>query len=280
MLSCKIDFNVEDSELALEQTLARLTPAYESLQRGEAIRVDLEHCRFLGPAATVLLMGLHESARARGIETEFIPPRGPASLSAYWAFSGLAHRLCGGELPEPNHPDCVTIPVATFSRVNLGLTYPVIDLVCRFLDIDEDSVHALNTCIFETLHNIGDHANSHIGGVISARYHSGTKEVRVAVLDHGDTIPKIVRGAGVGVTDDESALRWASEPGNTTRGGRNLGQGLDTLSLLVAGCHGGLRIFSGHVGLFQNDNRPSRVRPLDAPMPGTLVSFSLRMNPK
>lgn len=278
MLECRIDFNVDDSELSIEQMLVRIRPAYEALAREEPSRINLTSCQYLGPPATVLLVGLARMAIQSGVSIDFIAPKGPEKLLAYCRFSGLDQELFGGCAPNASHPESVTIPVACFSTVNYGVTNSVLALVSRFLDMDDDSQHALTTCVFETLNNIRDHAESPVGSILSARYQRQRNRVHIAVLDHGMTIPRCVRAAGVPIESDEKALRWASIAGNTSKPkGTNLGEGLDTLRLLVKNTHGSLNIFSGKVGLFQRgEGRPS-VRRIRAELPGTLVSFYLGM---
>ena len=278
MRDCRIDFNIEDSERSIEHLLSCLAPAYDEITRGGSFIVDLRSCQFLGPSAAVLLVGLKALAENNGATAHFVPPRGPPPLLGFCWFSGLEHRLFGGRPPDAGHQECVTVPVDVFRKVNLGATQAVFGLVRRFISIDEDSTHALEACIFETLHNIGDHSNSTIGGLMCARFQKGRRDVRVAVLDHGVTIPGSVRNAGIRAQDDAAAIKWASIQGHTTRrGGTNLGQGLDTIGLLVGACGGALQLFSGRAGLFKNGFAKRVVRATRAHLPGTLVSFRLRM---
>jgi hypothetical protein len=278
MIECRIDFNIEDSERSIEQLLVRLAPAYDAIARSQPFIVNLTHCRFMGPSAAVLLAGLQMLADRAGVHATFVPPSGPDALRGFCWFSGLEYRLFNGRPPDANHSECVTVPVESFQIVNMGATYSVINLVQRFLNIDEDSMHALETSIFETLNNIHDHARSHVGGLMCARFQKGKGEVRVAVLDHGVTIPGSVREGGIYARDDHSAIKWASAGGNTSkRHGTNLGQGLETLSLLVGLCDGTLQLFSGRGGLFKRGKARTVVRKTDGRLPGTLVSFKLRM---
>lgn len=283
----RIGFNVDDRPASLRRFLELLGPAYDALQSARSVRVDLTSAQFLGPAASVALVGLDLLAGLHGVTATFLPPAGPPALLGYLRFSGLEQRLFQGSPPDPAHPSSVTIPVARFTKPNIGIVVsPVVALVQRSLRIDEDGRLALEMCVNETMYNVHHHSGSRIGGVVAARYQSGATrhglrrpvgEVRIAMLDHGDGIPTVVQRAHRELTDAD-AMTWATIAGNTTNpAGRNLGQGLSNLSMLTRSHGGSLFIFSGSIGATQQGDQRLSVTRLATAFPGTLVCCSLRI---
>ena len=237
MRECRVAFDIEDSDASIEQLLSCIAPAYEAIEPREAFSVNLTHCRFLGPTAVVVLVGLKQLADRAGVRSRFVRPGGERPAQFCW-FNGIEQRLLVGGLQTVLIPDCVTVPVDVFETVNMGATFAVLHLVKRFLNVDEDSRHALETCIFETLNNIHDHAQSQIGGLMSLVTKRGSARYVLRSSTTGSQSSAACAMEDCDARRYQPRSKWASIRNASKRHGTNLGQGLETLMLLAGTCNG------------------------------------------
>ena len=242
-------------------------------------RLDLRNVGYLGPDAAALTYAAWHRARLAGCKAEVLLPTAPPPLAAFCTFSGLNHTLAKGQRPAPDHPECETVPLAHFYQAQRTHALGVTRLVKRHLpELSRDTSFYLETSLAEVTQNIEDHAASPLGGVLCARFMSGSGQVRVAVVDHGIGIPNAIRSVRPGITDVR-AVEVALKGGTTSRPNtRNQGLGLQTLSQIVYNSRGDLLILSSRVQAVQRlDEATPTVSASSFDFPGTALFFRLNV---
>lgn len=270
----KLDFNVDDTAESLSALLKRVEPAW---QAAGPIKVDLSECEYLGPLAVVVLSALHERARIRGSTITIDPPRHDRLL-AYCGFSGLLHRFLHLPAPDPSHPKNETLPLTSFQQMSPPLLNAVIGLVRRHMEMGRGAEEVLKTAMSEVMYNVADHAESPMGGLLSARAFHDRREVRVTMGDIGVGVLATLRRTIPDLSTHEDALREAIQANRSARTtGRNLGQGLTTIDEIVKRNSGDLLLVS-HGAIYVRRARKVQVRGLPDPFPGTLVNIRFRVD--
>lgn len=120
-------------------------------------------------------------------------PASPPKLRAFCHYSGLSHLIDDTPAPDPNHPQCETVPLFQVRGHPAGEGERIVQLVARHTELSEDDANILRVAFFETIQNVVDHAQSPIGAVCSARYMTASRQVQVAVVDRGRGIPATLR---------------------------------------------------------------------------------------
>lgn len=277
-MSITVDFNVDDRADSLKPFWERLRPVI-AIEGKEAIELDLTRCRYLGPAAAVTLVMVHEFASRVGHTVSVRLPSDPPPLNAYCHFSGLKHWLNAAKMPDDRDPDSETVPVRAFQSASFNLPDEIITLTNRHGQLSRDNEDYLRADLSETVQNVEDHARSSVGGFFSARYFRTTGEVRVAVADRGLGIPNTLRRTHPEIRTDEECLRSVVRGQFSSRSlPRNQGLGLSNLAEHVRNLRGALVLASGTAIL---EVRAGEAEPkhskLSYPFPGTFVFFSLNV---
>ncbi len=264
-----------DTVLSFARQLSKIWTA----GNGESWHLDLRSCAYLGPNAATLVAATYLSARQRGQTCQVDLPDSPTELAAFCAFSGLNHMLFGGARPKPDHPDCETVPLSQFYQAMGNAGAPIIALVERHVgELTTDTQTYLHMAYQEVVQNIQDHADSPIGGVSCARCFSGTREVRVAVVDTGIGIHVSLSRRFPELGPVES-LRSVFAGGYTSQSlSRNMGQGISNLAQVVANHAGELIVYSGNaVGIRQPNVAEDYFDRVDASFPGTAIFFKMKL---
>lgn len=268
----RIDFGVDDTAESPKALLGRLGGA--KLPENHPVTLDLSACGYLGPLATATLAALQLS-RAAESRLRLIPPE-HESLRAYCRYAGLLALFGAGPGPTA-HPDNVTTPVRAFTSRPQSEMDEVVELVRRTMSWPESATTRLLVALAEVADNVLYHAESPIGGVISARAFKGKKEVRFAIADRGIGFRAALKNGGIETEDDIDALKKAIQAGVSSRSsGHNLGQGLKILIDIVKLNRGSLLLASGHA-CFELKNGKRAFQRLTAPFPGSLALVRLKM---
>lgn len=277
-----INYRVDDNPADVLRFVADLSQLYGS-GRGGSWTLDLSDCQYLGPDAAALIHALWLRAGQLGAQKAVHFPRGPEKLLAFCTFSGLDHYIRKGKRPDPDHEKSETVPLNQFYSSASTVSEPVFRLLGRHLggEISTELRDSLSACLQEIVQNIADHADSNIGGVSCSRYFANLHQVRVAVVDHGVTIPAKVRAADPAVGDDLRCLDRVLQGGFSSKSkAHNAGQGLNNLRLIVGNLRGSLLLISGGAAaVMTTSERTPRLSRLDRPFPGTGVFFMLPTMP-
>lgn len=171
-----------------------------------------------------------------------------------------------------------TVPLRQFYQAVGDQAAPITRLVRRHMEINADTEIYLGVALSEAAQNIEDHARSSIGGVWCARYLSGSKQVRVAVVDHGIGIAGSLAALSPGI-DDVEALRRVVRGGFSSKSlARNMGLGVSNLCANVKHLRGDLAIVSGAAAAVMTAYAdPIRFEPLPCRFPGTAIFFRLNV---
>lgn len=278
---CDIDFNVNDTPQSLAALLVRLGPVLDALQSGQDSipHVSLQRSGYLGPDAVALIAALHKRAEARGLVLHVELPSGPPKLHAFCHFCGLESIIQGRTPPNADHPECETVPLTWVSGGPGLYSEKVINLIRRHTEFGEEEADYLRVAFVEIIQNVVDHSASPFGAVFSARYMSGAREVRIAVVDCGDTIPEVLQRKYPELNTSVAALSAVVRGGFTTQSHQhNMGQGIKNLSLMVRHRKGRLIILSRDAMLEFHHSHGPRVVPMTGVMfRGTGVFFTMRI---
>lgn len=167
--------------------LERLTRALD--WEGTEFVVDLTGCSYLGPDAAAALAAGILDAKLRNKSIDVRWPKGPKELRAFCDYSGLTD-IANSEKYE-NHdfnPEHNVLRLRVLTTATFRDADPVIRLVKAHISISDDMEEYLRICVNEVIQNIQDHAKSGIGGVLSARFMTAQREVRIAIVDRGEGI--------------------------------------------------------------------------------------------
>jgi len=137
---------------------------------------------------------------------------------------------------------------------------------------------AMAAHVMEIYLNSFEHGRSPIGVLSCGEYQPNSQKLRLAVMDFGVGIPNNVRSfTNRPVLRASTAMKWAFEPGTTTRPmeGASRGMGLDLLRQFVRINKGELQVFS-YEGSASFRGARSKFVNVDAPFGGTLVEIMFR----
>lgn len=280
MLTVRVEGNCNDSPPSLEAAIEQVLP-WIRRPLADDVHLDLSTLHDAGPDLVALLFASLLQARARSDNVRTTLPR-PPKLLAFLAFSGLLHALGEGPPPDPDHPECETVPVQSFSGTTIRQSDPIVHLITRHTPLSRDADERLRGSLREVMQNVIDHARSPVGGVLAARFMRGSREVRVAIVDLGETIPSAL--ARSGTTDPAAQLRNHLRHGGLSSRSRphNSGLGLHWLTQHVQQMNGELFIRSGNIRATAQSARLHPVIHVDllpAFFPGTGVFFRLKVAP-
>ena len=167
-----------------------------------------------------------------------------------------------------------------FMRATWNIPDPLVRLVRSKFALSVDGEEHMRTCMHEVLQNTSDHAQSPIGGVLCARYMSGDRQVRVAVVDRGLGILQTLARRYSELTKDGDALVRVVQGGFTAKSTpRNLGVGLRNLAMFATGQGGRVTLVSGR-GVLELDSisKPLRAETMTSRFQGTAVFFTLNVD--
>jgi anti-sigma regulatory factor (Ser/Thr protein kinase) len=276
-MEIRIDGNLDDRWEDIKSLLKHLIPVWIAPVE-QSVKLQLRDVRFLGPSAAVVLFAEHLYARKIGRRLRVVLPKEPPELNAYCYFSGLSHHLRNESPPVPDHPKSETEPLRQVFDANWGMTRGVLRLLRRHTSVTEDFEESLRSCIMEIAHNIVDHAESEIGGVWTARYFSGSQQLRFAFADRGRGVHRSLREAGREFPDAATALDKISRGGVSAMSRpNNMGMGVSNLGSIVAHMGGSTVMVSGDGMIcdWSPQSGPQRSITLDHAFPGTAVFVTL-----
>jgi len=146
-----------------------------------------------------------------------------------------------------------------------------------WINISERLKEYITSPIIEAYINVFDHSHSSIGVITCGQFFPKQNELKLALVDFGVGIPYTVRHylQNVNMTASET-LRWAFEPGKTTKDQRIFarGNGLKILKDFIEINNGRLEIYSdtGYACIARQDNQ---FRDYPKGFKGTIVQITL-----
>jgi hypothetical protein len=146
-------------------------------------------------------------------------------------------------------------------------------------DISITVKNALKNHYTEVFTNVGLHANTSLPVFTCGQYFPEKKQLRFTLVDLGDGfLPKIFKATNGRISDDKSAIIWATEGINTTKDIAMFGPGGTGLKELKNYCNnnnGSFHICSG-LGYVNMLNKRTIENNLRNPFPGSIVNIIMR----
>ena len=244
-------------------------------------RLNCCDTKYLGPWAVSVLYAAYLRAQQLGQHPRIRLPEGPPALKAFCVFAGLSSLFENGPAPNPEHPDCETIPIENFTHASWDRSNRIIQLLKRHTVLGAEREDQIRSCIQEIIQNIVDHSNSPVGGVMSARYFQGSAEIRIGIVDRGIGIAAKVRETSPETTSTQGALQMVIRGGFSSRSRpNNMGLGVSNLFGLISAAGGRIALFTGDAFA---ESRPGMNAPqicaATSAFPGTGIFFSLPVLP-
>jgi len=172
-------------------------------------------------------------------------PEGPAPLRSYCETSGLKMFIesvdySNEEFDESRH----VLRLRSFKTAQFNDADPVVRLLRSHLSVSEELEEYLRLCVLEIIQNIHDHANSPIGGIITARFMSTKPEVRIAIVDRGEGICSTLKRRFPDTTPHNALRRVVQGEFSALSRENNAGLGISMLVSWVTHLGGDLTIIS------------------------------------
>lgn len=272
--TCKIDFNVNDSFAPVRVLIERVEAMLESAgSRG--CHIDLTKCQYLGPDAVALLAAIIHEMRLQEQSLRVSLPEDPAKLRGFCRFSGLEALV--KKAAASDEPSETVIPLRQIIRARFTDADPIIHLIHRHLDLSDESEEYLRVCVNEVVQNIEDHAESQIGGIMSARYLSRDREVRVAIVDRGVGIYATLKRRYPDTTEHNMLRRVLRGKYTALSRENNAGLGLCNLSSMIEYLRGQFVMVSDRAAVIGQADANRKFVALRRRFSGTAVFFTLPM---
>lgn len=273
-VTCKIDFNVNDSFAPVRVLIERVEAMFASAG-SLPCHIDLTRCQYLGPDAVALLAAVIREAESEGRSLRVSLPETPAKLRAFCQFSGLEATVT--RTPASDEPSETVVPLRQIISARFTDADPIIRLIHRQLDISDESEEYLRICVNEVVQNIEDHANSQIGGIMSARYLARAEEVRVAIVDRGLGIYATLKRRYPDTTEHNMLRRVLQGTYTALSRENNAGLGLCNLSSMIEHLRGEFVIVSDRAAVIGRADANRKFVSLGRRFLGTAVFFTLPM---
>jgi anti-sigma regulatory factor (Ser/Thr protein kinase) len=203
-------------------------------------------------------------------------PDSPAQLRAFCRHSGLQAIVEDSSIPA-SEGDTV-VPLRQIKQARWTDSEPIIQLVHRHRAITSELEEYLQICVNEVVQNIEDHSGSSIGGIMSARYLSQERQVRVAIVDRGAGIRATLMDRYPDTTDENVLRRVLEGQFSALSRPNNAGLGLSSLGSMIECQRGSFVIVSLASMVVSKETRKFRTLPFS--FPGTAVFFTLPLRDK
>jgi hypothetical protein len=272
----KLDANFNEDSRDIRLLLSKLTDI-QHLSSNRNWQIRARKCRYLGPWAAAVLHATYLRGQLLAQSPKIQLPTEPPQLVRYCEFAGMSQAYNRGAAPTPEHPDCETIPLEQFHHASWDRSDRIIRLLRRHAEIDADLEDQVRSCVQEIVQNTIDHAQSAIGGVMSAKFFNSSQDVRVGIVDMGIGISESLRraypDADIGPVN---ALQRVTKGGFTSRSRpNNMGQGISNLFSLVPSAGGRIAVFSRSASAESHAPGETSISPEAFDFPGTAVLFTL-----
>jgi len=251
-----------------------------SIGRAE-IAINFESLRFADPVGVVGLGSLVKYLLALNTEVKFSGLQGDTEVLRYLDSAGFIEEFLGGKINEDSILRSTTVPYINFRETQyLNYLYSrLTPWIAREVNLSEDTISTIRTCLEEAFHNIEYHSGVASGCTMSQHFPQ-KKQLKFALADCGRGIPSLVRTV-LDISSDARCIRKACEEGFTTKSNvRNRGAGLAILIRYVVERNGGsveLRSQKGYLKAYPIGGSVRwEASDLDWAYPGTLVHVTLR----
>jgi hypothetical protein len=125
-----LEGNLDDIEADMRMLLGNLNELERSApERKWEIRSG--KCKYLGPWASSILFADFLYGVQQRQDPRIKLPKEPREMKAYCSFSGMSMHFQRGPAPDPDHPECETIPLMQFHEARWDLPNGLLKLLRR-----------------------------------------------------------------------------------------------------------------------------------------------------
>lgn len=252
----------------LRRMLALIHQAHR--ERGYVdIVLDFSGCEAATETAMLPLLPVLAAMRDESaVQFELVEPRNEA-LKALFHNANWSHFISPDVYDRSSYRGR-HIPAQQFSADDLSgqLQEDILSLVLSELNVDRDSIAAVEWSLTEIMDNVVNHALSPVGGFVQASAFDMSNRVEFVVADAGVGIPQ-----SIGIHDPQEALMQAIAEGVTRDSTENAGNGLFGSYRVASLSSGGqFEINSGNGVLYFDQHREDvQTRNVPIPYNGTAV---------
>ncbi len=249
----------------------------------EDVRFDFSYCGFLRPNAVAFLGGLARMIEARmgSVVFDWHTLRNQAVMN------NLRQNSFAGNFGHPSSGwDGHSIPYREDRALDMNkimdyLTYNWIGK--GWVHVSDRLSDAIVGKMWEIYNNAFEHSGTDIGVFSCGQHFKSQNDLILSVVDFGQGIPAKVRSffrqhadeALVSKMTGASCLKWAFQPGTTTKTEEPGGSGLDLLKEFIRINHGKLEVYSNE-GYAIIDKDGERFENRNISFEGTVVHITLR----
>lgn len=270
----EVDYNLDD----MPESMLALVRTMQAAFRGDKPwQLDLRKCDSLGPYAGAIIVAALLESRSRNCACELLLPTNPAKLVNFCRRSALEYYAGLGPMPEGLDEQPETIPMSVLREVTFATPDPIVELIRRHVNVDEEVEESLRTCVNEVVQNVVDHAASPVDAVAAARYIRGKKQVRIAIVDRGDGIGTTVRRQHPEIPNNREAVARVMKGGISAKSRpNNMGVGVSNLCAIVQHqLKGRVFIMSQDTAVNRHFGKQDHWTHLEYPFPGTAVFLNV-----
>ncbi|MEQ8385923.1 MAG: ATP-binding protein [Coleofasciculus sp. A1-SPW-01] len=236
---------------------------------------DFSGCSFLRQNAVAFLGGLARLIESQGRKVSFKWDTLDNRIRINLQQNGFMHIFGEGVKPWEGN----SIPYREdreLDKTGLGDYLSEQWLGRGWVHIDQLLKNHIVSTVWEIYANAFEHGQTNIGVFSCGQHYPTLGELKLTVVDFGVGIPRNVRDF-LNQTDlsADETLKWAFEPGTTTKHGIARGIGLDSLKQFVRVNEGKLEIFS-HNGYVIIDKTQETYQSSQTFFEGTLVNITLK----
>jgi anti-sigma regulatory factor (Ser/Thr protein kinase) len=249
--------------------------------RNGKITFSFQKLRHIDPAGVVVLSNLLQAFGGKGVDVSFVDHDRMTEATKYLDDAGFFKNYLGEYVFSGSARRSTTMPLELFeAKKYLPYLYrQLMPWIAQEVQLHEDTLDTIKTCLEEIFHNIDYHSGVSVGGTFSQHF-PRANTIDVAISDFGVGIPKNVRTVLPDLNDGQ-AIEEACQLGFTTKSNvANRGWGLPNLIRYVVERNSGRVSIHSARGYFRAYSVEGKVvtfsQQLQWPYPGTLVHVVLR----
>lgn len=259
----------------------RQTVQPHHLRGKQPLTFDFSNLAFADTAGVVGLGNLVKYVQSLGVYVYFDNVQRDVEVLRYMDGAGFFEEFTESKLDESACHKGTTVPFINFrdEQYNGYLYGQLTPWIASEVNLSEDTISTIRTCLEEAFHNVRYHSGVSSGCTLSQHY-PHKRQLRFALSDYGRGIPALVRTVKH-FDSDARCIRQACVEGFSTKSNvRNRGAGLAILIRYVVERNGGsveLRSQNGYLRAYAvNGVLNWETRDLGWAYPGTMVHVTLR----
>ncbi|MDX1992616.1 MAG: ATP-binding protein [bacterium] len=239
---------------------------------------DFNNCHFLAQNAIAFIGGLTTLAQNKGNQVYYLLEGMSSQVRQHIDKNGFLNAFKIGSNNRVIKDTAVPFRIDTTIDTN-DFAFYLRELWLNELRIDLDPLlkDVIVSTILEVYINVFDHASSPVGVTSCGQHFPNNRDLDITLVDFGVGIPHNVRTfLNKPNIKASEALRWAFQPGNTTKKGViSRGLGLKQLKQFIQQNNGKLEIYSEN-GYIKVDRSGEQIIDRQKTFGGTVIQVTLK----